>query len=246
MRTLRRAAAAALEPPGRWFLARYPLTIAHYYDFGDEGTRVGAALASPEAWDALRETSGAFGLAREREAWEHAAERPELVARATAIHAVARRLGARRICSYGVGAAHLELLLQRAAPDLRLTLTDFAPRTVEALGRLFAEAEVVRHDLLADEPLDADLHLLHRLEAELSDAQWPHVFARFREPVLVVPGTLLDWERLVLELATRRRTRATRAGWTRTPAALERLWRRTHAFEGIAVGDLPGYLLTRR
>jgi hypothetical protein len=243
---LRHAAAAGLALPGRWYLERRPLTIPHYYDFGEERDRVGATLASPDAWDALRETAGAFGLARERESWERSADEPELRARAEAIARVARRVGARRVCSYGVGSARLELQLHREAPDLELTCTEYAPRTVHALREVFTEATIVRHDLRADPPLDADLHVLHRLDAELSDAEWPAVFARFRQPTLVVAGTLLDWDGLRRELSTRRRDGATRAGWTRTPAGLERLWRGSHGAERLIVGDLPGYLLSPR
>src|SRR5436853_2366210 len=97
--------------------------------------QVGDDLVRAEAWDALRiKTEGPFSMPATRAAWEEAAaERPELRGRAERIVALARERGARRIASYGAGAAVLELWMKRAAPDVEFVLTDYADGTVERL-----------------------------------------------------------------------------------------------------------------
>jgi hypothetical protein len=226
--------------------ARIPLTLPHRYDFGAERERVGAALVNPRSWDAIRESAGPFGLPATRQEWEGAAAEEDLIARAAVITQVADGLGARRVCSYGVGAAFVELNLVRLRPDIELVCTDFAPRTVARLAELFPEAELRVHDLIADPPVQADLHLFHRIDSELSNRQWRGVFRRYREPILVVATELLGPTSLRREWALRSWPAATRAGYIRTEAALRSLWRRTHRDRKLVVGSLTGFLLTRR
>lgn len=221
------------------------VTLPHYYDFGPERDRIGAELVRPAAWDAARDTEGPFGLPRTREEWERAATDDEQRARAADVVAIARRLGARTVCSYGVGAALLELGMARAG--LEVTCADYAPRTVARLRELFTESRVVEHDLARDEPLPADLHLMHRIDTELSTPAWRSVFPRFHQPILLVPTLLLDLERGLKELVLRIvRPRATRAGWVRTEDALRALWQPTHDDERVEVGGAPAFLLRRR
>lgn len=223
------------------------LTLRHTYDFGAEGGAVGDDLVRPEAWDAARDLAGPFALPATRMEWEARASSPELAARARGIAALTARLDAESVCSYGAGIGALELNLARLAPGLHLVCTDYAPRTVERLGALFREAEIVRHDLSRDDPLEADLHLLHRVDTELSDDEWRTVFPRFRTPALYVPAMLLTWRTAAKELARRvRLPQATRAGYVRTEDALRVLWRPSHRDERLAVGDLTGFLLIPR
>lgn len=227
-------------------LARIPLTIRHRYDFGPDRDRVGACLVNPQSWDSVRETSGPFGLPSTRAAWEQAASEGDFAERAAAIAAVADELGARRICSYGVGAAFIELNLAWLRPDLELICTDFTPRTLERLRKLFPEAEVRHHDLLADPPLEAHFHLFHRIDSELSNRQWRTVLSRFREPILLVATELLEMDTLVRELRLRSSGEASAAGYIRTEAGLRSFWRSSHHDRKIAIGSLTGFLLTPR
>jgi hypothetical protein len=208
------------------------LTIRHTFDFGGRIEE----LAGPEAWDRVRELDPRFAIP------ETTVLRPGIERRAGHIAAVARELGAGSICSYGVGTAELERALAR---DVRVTGTDFAPRTVERLQLLFPDAELVRHDLVRDEPLPADLHLLHRVDTELSDDEWRTVLPRFREPVLFVPSFVLGWGLLAGELVRRLRG-ATPAGYGRNEAALRALWAGSHDHRRIEIAGDPAYLLTPR
>jgi hypothetical protein len=220
------------------------LTISHRFPFS---RRLPAGLDSPEAWDALRQGADTFGLPASRSEWEAAAERSGLDRRAVAIARIADEIGAVTVCSYGVGTGMLEWNLHRVAPHLALGCTEFAPRTVDRLGAHFDGVPVVLHELRADPPREADLHLLHRVDTELSDEEWPAVFARFREPVLVAASELVDLRSIAREAATRvLHPRAQAAGWIRTEAALRSLWAGSHTDRKVDLAGLPGYLLTRR
>jgi hypothetical protein len=127
-------------------------------------------------------------------------------------------------------------------------LADYAPATVDRLRTLFPRVEVHGHDLRRDPPLPADAHLFHRVDTELSDAQWRETLERFaRETVLVVATEIASARRLAHELLQRlRNRRLTRAGWLRTRDAFDALWRDTHDARPLRLHDLNGWALTPR
>jgi hypothetical protein len=226
------------------------LTIPHWFDFGEDRVHVGDDLVRAEAWDALRlNTDGAFSVPATRAAWEDAAAgRPEIQARAERIVALARERGVRRLASYGAGAAVLELWMKRAAPEIELVLTDYADGTVDRVAAIFPEASVVRHDLLSDPPLDADLHLFHRIDTELTNKQWRGVLRRFAHvPVLVAATEIIGVDRALKAIAHRLRVRdLSRAGWLRTRSAFEAIYGTEHAITPLTLGDLEGWMLEPR
>jgi hypothetical protein len=227
------------------------LTVRHVYDFGTDRSLVGEDLVRPDAWDALRLGSdGPFGLAADRQQWEAQARvAVDLEQRAQALVRWIAAAGGRSVASYGIGTGLLEHHLHRLDPALALTVTDYAPQTVERLRSLFDESvEVRRHDLLADDPLEADLHLMHRVDSELSDQQWRELLHRFRAARVLIVGTeVASLRRVLLELLFRaRRPRATRAGWLRTRGAFDALWLQTHDPHPMQVGDLSAWDLRPR
>jgi hypothetical protein len=105
----------------------------------------------------------------------------------------------------------------------------------------------VLSDLSADGPLLADLHLMHRLDAELSDVHWGRVFERVQSPVVFVPSTILSPVGAAKEVARRfRRPRATFAGWFRNEAALRALWAPWFDDRPVTIGGLRGFVLLPR
>jgi hypothetical protein len=226
------------------------LTLRHVYDFAEDRALVGDDLVRPEAWDALRtRTSGPFGLPAEREAWIIAAEADGAIGgRADAIDSWLRAAGADSVASYGVGSGALELLLHRRTPGRRLIATDFGPATVARLAGLFPEAEVRTHDLLSAPPLDADVHLLSRVDTELTDDEFRTVLRAFAgERLLVVATAVISPVDAALQILQRLRHRGlTRAGWARNRAAFEALWRPTHDATAIVVHDLAAWDLRPR
>ena len=226
------------------------LTLRHVYDFAEDRALVGDDLVRPEAWDALRtRTSGPFGLPADREAWTAAAEADgAIVGRADAIDRWLRAAGAESVASYGVGSGALELLLHRRAPGRRLIATDFGPATVARLATLFPEAEVRTHDLLREPPLDADVHLLSRVDTELTDDGFRSLLRAFAdERMLVVATAVISPMDAALQLLQRvRHRRLTRAGWARNRAAFEALWRPTHDATATMIHDLAAWDLRPR
>lgn len=224
-----------------------PITVRHHFDFGAERTLVGDDLIRPEAWDALRtQTSGPFALPSECRAWEAAADNPAVRARAQALSRLLDQERVQRLASYGVGAAVLELWLHRLAPDRQLVVTEYAPETVARLRRHFDGVEVRAHDLLADPPLEADLHLFHRVDTEFDNRQWRAIVGRFADArMLVIAAEILGPGALINEIRTRLTHRsASRAGWLRNRAAFRTLWRTTHSATPVRITDLEGWLLT--
>ena len=226
------------------------ITIRHHYDFGADRELVGDDLVRPESWDALRiQTSGPFAAPSSREELAATAEAlPEIGRRAREIDKWLEQNGVRTLASYGVGGGILECWLERLRPERRLLLAEYAPATVERLRELFPEADVRRHDLLADAPLEADAHLLHRVDTELTNEEWREALRRFAgQRVLVVATEVATPKRLLLELLLRLRVRRlSRAGWLRTRDAFEALWRDTHDARPLRLHDLDGWDLVPR
>jgi hypothetical protein len=224
--------------------------MRHHFDFGPDRAVVGDDLVRAEAWDALRlRTVGAFSVAASREELDRTADgRPEIGDRARAIERWLEQRRVDALASYGVGGGVLEAWLLRLRPERPLVLTDYGQETVERLRSLFPEAEVIRHDLLRDAPLDADAHLFHRVDTELTDEQWREVLRRFAgKTILVVATEVATVPRLARELLLRARNRhLTRAGWLRTRDSFEELWRETHVAEAVRLHDLDGWALTPR
>jgi hypothetical protein len=90
----------------------------------------------------------------------------------------------------------------------------------------------------------ADLQLLHRVDTEFTNEELRGLFARFEQPVLFVPGEFLRLNSLLREVLVRAIARdASRAGYIRTRAALEGLWKETHSHSSLRVGAASAYLV---
>jgi hypothetical protein len=226
------------------------LTLPHRYDFGADSDVVGENLLRPEAWDSLRlRTKGPFTIASGREELERQADaHREIGERMKLVDRVLRERGARTVVSYGAGGAVPELWLLRVNPALRLTLTDYAPETVERLRRLLPEAEIRPHNLLSDPPLAGDVHLFHRIDTELDNREWRGVYERFAGRTIVVVATeVVSGSEIPRRLwRTLRRRGETRAGWSRTASAFKSLWCRTHRGTHVDLLDLEGWVLDPR
>jgi hypothetical protein len=223
------------------------ITLPHRFDFGEDRQLVGEDILHPEAWDALRlQTDGPFAIPADLDAAADA--QPAARDRAEAIAAVLDGWEAQHLVSYGVGTALPERWLQRVRPNLRLTLTEYAPGTVARLQELLPDADVRRHDL-RDGPADGDAHLFHRLDTDLDNAGWREVFGAFGDARIVVVATEVMPVRQALyrwQLVRRMPTHASRAGWVRTRGAFEALWRRTHTARPFRAGDLEAWALEPR
>jgi hypothetical protein len=224
------------------------LVVRRVFDFGAQRDDVGDTLLTPDAWDAVRRLPGAFHLQDTREQWLADGSQPPYPERAKSVVSLAQRVGALSLCSHGAGGALLEQQVHRLAPELELTCTDFAPETVVGLRELFEGANVVIADLRDPTSLPrADLHLMHRLDQELSEHQWHAVFAWLDAPVVFVPSEILTLVAATKELVRRTlRPRATAAGWFRNEGALRALWSPWFEDSRVQIGDEVGFLLSPR
>jgi hypothetical protein len=225
------------------------LTVPHLIDLGADRRLVGRQLDAA-GWEALRSApDGPYALPETRAAWTAAArQRVEIDRRMALLARWLEAQGAASVASYGVGAGLPELLLHLHAPHVRLTLTEHSPATVERLRALFPEGEVVHHDLLRDPPLAADVHLLHRVDSELTRREWHRVLRRFADARIVFVATeVYAWRRLPADLRQLWARRGwTRSGWQRTRGALRALWRPTHREAPLDLGDLEAWVLEPR
>lgn len=241
------------------------LTLRHYYEFKGSRGLAGGSLQSPEAWDELRsdralESSAAFYMPETREEWVALAEQT-LPLKAQA-RALAGLVGARRyaaVVSCGVGRGFLEYHLKSLLPQLPLTCTEYSPQVVARLRKVFPECDRIEcHDFTRPgwPPVDdRTLFLLNRVDTELSDAQWPGVFANLAAEnvrhVLVVATAFLTPRVLASELKCTVLGRLlgrplTFAGYIRTKGAFTDLWRNHYRLEAeMPVGNLTGFLLAR-
>lgn len=221
------------------------LTVPHYHQFGDNRRLIGEHLVDPDAWDRLRlETESIFAFDAEREEWDSriAADAYQR-RRAHAIVEWIDGLEVRHVASYGVGPAPIERWVHKLRPHWHLRLTDFAPRTVERLQQHFPEAEVVRHDLLEEEPLEGDVHVLSCVDTEFGDDEWRGIYERFGdETLLVYPCATLDLSTLVNELRQwLALSRPTPCGYWRTAGRIEELIEPTHRHQRLSSGGTLGY-----
>lgn len=224
---------------------RVPLVLPHLYTFSE---RPGASLRSGAAWDRLRAGGDtAFAMSSNRQTWvKTAQQRSDLGERARDVIALVRKLKARNLASYGVGTGHLEFLVATMAPDVRLLCTDFALGSVTKLRQIFHEAEIHHHDLRAG-PLQADVHLMHRIDTEFSGRQWRSIFRSFHGPIIFIPAGLVTSTELRATISSLRSPRrATWCGYSRTLPAMLRLWRGSGYRHSIVVErDEKLYLLQR-
>lgn len=215
---------------------RLPVSIRRY--------ELGLNLGNSGAWDRLRETDPSYSTGGSRGDWiERANESTAVASRARALAAVIRPLQASSIVSYGSGTCILEWHLSSFL-DARIVCADYAVRTVERMRHLFPEAEHVVHDLGEDDPIEADLHILHRVDSEFDDARLSLILHRFRQPVLLVAAEPALTPRLWLTYKRRARSPDFGpVGWCRTRASLERLWRSSHEATSVEVCGRDAWLL---
>jgi len=213
------------------------LTIRHYFR-----TPSGEELVGAEAWDRIRETDSAFATPPTRSEWLRMSDRPELVRRAEMIARIAGERRANVVASYGVGPALRDRHLESRVG--RLVCSDFTPRTIDRVTRYMPEADVRLHDLRSG-PLDADLHVLHRVDTEFDNVELASTLDLFRgTEVLIVVSQFLNARYLLREIVTRVRG-GHMAGWLRTEAAFQKVIPSGFETHRRQVADLPAFLLLR-
>lgn len=188
------------------------LTVKHHYFFGKKAQDVGNNLLQPTSWDKIRldgDESTPFSIPQDRNNWLKKAKGHALMAqRGKAISDFLKRNKEyKKIYSFGIGQGFMECNLKLNYPEIFLVCSDFAPKAVERLEKVFLEANRVEiFNMLEDNwknyGPDA-LYVFHRLDADFSDRQWGDIFKKMSqsgiENILFVPCDISSIKFLIRE-----------------------------------------------
>ena len=157
--------------------------------------------------------------------------------------------GVGTLASYGVGGGILEWWLRAAAAQSAGCCSPSTrPRPWSGCECFSRTPKSTATTSSPTRRSQADAHLFHRVDTELSDAEWRETLRRFAGAVVLVVATeVATPQRLLQELLLRLRSRRlSRAGWLRTRGAFEALWRDTHEARPLRLHDLEGWSLEPR
>jgi len=227
-------------------------------------------LDSAESWDMLRMREPLFSIPDTREEWVTVSELAKrkdgqdgrLIERGQDIAAFFKEQRITSVFAVGSGGAGLEYQIKKAYPGLRLVCSDFAPKTVLLLKKVFDEAEeVIRFDILHDEwtPItdrtDAGTTacLIYRLDAQLTDREWREVFARMAargvRHVLYIPTGFLTLYDLLYRLRSRLKwwlagKESVFSGYLRTKMTFHSFWKSHFSEQERVLGGMCGFWLS--
>lgn len=183
----------------------------------------------------------------------------EIVERAKIIIDLARTMNFSNIISVGVGCAYLEYNIKNNFPLLNITCTDFAPKTIWNLKKVFIECDLIKEfDILNDNwsNQNGTLYLLHRVDTEFSNRQWEKIFYNMScsnvRYILFIPSTFLTLRVWIQEKKRYLKYRMLKlpisfAGYLRTRSTFISLWLPYYNIvKEIKVGKLTGFLLERK
>lgn len=245
-----------------------PFTSRHYQEFGDSTKHLkNGVLDSPDSWDELRGRHEHYSIGTTREEWFRAAEGEVkkdgqdggMIQRAADVAETLRELSAKSIFSVGVGGAGLEYQIKKRLPTLHLTCSEYAPHNVEMLRKVFIECNALEvFDILKDDwsrvvSAGATV-LMYRVDPHFTDTEWRTVFKSMHAAgvvrIIYIPCTCLSVRSWLFRL--RRRflwalfhTRVAFAGYVRTRARFESLWKDLYNGEIHTYGGLMGFVLSR-
>ena len=250
----------------------FPLTISHYHLFNSAVSKEQFRehkLDSTESWDLLRSSEPLFSIPDTREEWvavsEHAIRKDgqdaRLQERAHDIVALLKEKNINSVFSIGAGGAGLEYLIMKAFPELHLVCSDYAPKTVEILKKVFTEAvSVERFDAREDDWLRVvhstagpTLCLMYRVDAQLTDREWRDIFAKMAAEgvvyVLYIPTGFLTLRSLLSRLRSRLRwalagKQSVFSGYLRTKYTFLSFWQAHYATEELTLGGMSAFWLS--
>ena len=250
-----------------------PFTSLHYQVFGEEMSArfKDNVLDSPEAWDLLREEHPHFSVSPNREEWLRAAEVVEkkdgqdggLIRRAKEVASVLKEKSITSLFSVGVGGAGLEYQIKKILPDIHLTCSEYAPKNIEMLEKVFYECdEFLVFDIKKDDwhialrgvSPDVQMCMLYRVDVHFTDKEWRAIFERMHETgikqIFFIPSvciTIRSWAyRMVRRLRWfLRGEKQTFVGYVRTQKRFETFWSGLYSCEMKKTPALHGFVLTR-
>jgi hypothetical protein len=246
-------------------------TMNHYQMFGESSNDLkDNSLNNVESWEALRDNHPHFSISDNRDEWINASELKVvkdgqdggLLKRAEQLVIFLRRENIKILFSVGVGGAGLEYQIKKRMPELRLICSEYEPKTVKKLKKVFVESEdVFAFDIINGDWVDVQSRylsqdksavLIYRLDAGFSNQEWRQIFESMSNAgvsnVVYIPTTMLSilsiWNRKYREVKwyiTRRPVSF--AGYLRTKKVFQSFWAHYYKEECITFGGLKSFWL---
>lgn len=252
----------------------FNLTIKHYQTFGEASAYLeNHKLDSSYSWDILRLKHAHFSVPVDREEWLKAAETKikkdgqdgGLLERVRDITALLKREKINSIFSVGVGGAGLEYQIKKSMPDIKLVCSEYAPRNIKLLKKVFIESnEIIFFNVLKGDwnfikqHYLKDAHsvlLMYRLDASFTDDEWGRIFSTLYnagiESIIYIPSSFLTLLSLLNRKKREIRWLITRrpisfAGYLRTRKKSQQFWASLYEEKALSFGGLNGFFLKRK
>lgn len=245
--------------------------MKHYQTFGDFSSElVNNSLNHIESWQTLRDNHPHFSISQDRDEWIKAAELKivkdgqdnGLIQRAEEIVRFLEKECIATLFSVGVGGAGLEYQIKKRMPQLRIICSEYEPKTVDRLKKVFLEAdEIFGFDILNGDWLEVynkylannkSAVLMYRLDAGFSNMEWRQIFeSMFRagiSNIIYIPTTTLTllsiWNRKSREIKWfLSRTPVSFAGYLRTKKVFQSFWKTFYTGKDMVFGGLKSFYL---
>ncbi|KND46795.1 MAG: hypothetical protein AB201_03350 [Parcubacteria bacterium C7867-006] len=246
-----------------------PLTIKHYYAFGDIGSILkNGKLDSVDSWNTLRSSHDSFSISTNRAEWLKACEMEikkdgqdnGLKQRALDIVKVLNNSGIQLLFSTGVGGAGLEYNIKKYKPELKLICSEYSAVSVETLQKVFIEADSIElFDISSKEwpkylSENNSIAMIYRVDASFTDKEWRNIFINMHNSgvknILYIPTNFLTIFSLFIRIKRRimwmlKGESFAFAGYLRTKTTFQGYWKDLYTVKEDNFGGLRGFVLKR-
>jgi len=234
-----------------------PLTIKHYFV---PSTPV-KSIDSPEDWDILRTADSHFVIYDNREDWLKVAEGKlkqdghsgSFLRFSEEVSRFVKERGIKSVFSVGVGVGGLEYQIKKKYPEIKITCSEYAPKSVELLKKVFTEADsIIQFDIKDKWPNfgDDELVLMYRVDPHLTDMEWKKLFSTINaKHILFIPNTFLTVKSLVNRYINRLKNLNKKfvfSGYVRSKEGYKSFWKGSFKNEEINFYGNTGFYLNKK
>lgn len=236
----------------------FPFTLKHFY-VSDVDVK---SIDSPNDWDILRTQDEHFSISENRNEWLRAVEGKlsrangdikkdghsgSFIPFSKDVIEFIRSKGFKRVFSVGVGIGGLEYQIKKNMPEIEMVCSEYAPKSVEMLKKVFTEADKIIEFDIKDEwgVIDKDtLVIMYRIDPHLTDKEWIRLFKTIpAENVLFIPNAFLTIKLAIKELWNR--NKGVFSGYVRTKKGYIFLWKKSFNFVEIPFSGNSGFYLKK-
>lgn len=224
----------------------FQLTIKHYHT-----PRIKVSdINSIESWDILRTEDAAFSIPSDRNEWLKAVEGKlkskngdvvkdgisgSFIPFSEDFISFVKEKGFKKIVSVGVGVGGLEYQIKKNIPNIYVSCSEYAPKSVEMLKSVFHEADEIKMFDIKDkweECGEDTLVIMYRVDPHLTDKEWKQLFKTIpAKHILFTPNAFLTPRLLLREL--KKRGKGLFSGYVRTKKGYIGLWDKFFKYEEL-------------